>query len=216
MDKAFIKQKRLSAPEDIRDLIYSFDIDDLEEKITMENKLTKEQANKLREGAISVLIGITKISDFPKQLTASGIPQDMTKKITNEVEEKIFNKVRASLEKVQSDMTSSGANNAPESFMEESLNRENLLSDIENPVPTKPIVLNPAGNNPILDAQHNLPEQEKKILISSAAVPSRGPMLGNFKIQPVSQPPQTIQSPQPPITQAPSKYVVDPYRESAE
>ena len=99
---------------------------------------------------------------------------------------------------------------------------------------------NPAGTNTILDAQHNLPEQEKKILISSAAVPSRGPLLGNFKAvtpnptptQPVSpiikpvtpinpisqskQPEPYTKPPQAPIPPAPAKYTVDPYREPLE
>lgn len=216
MNTTPIKQKTSSAPDDIKDILYSFDIIDLEEKISKENRLNEDQANKLRKGIICILVGIDRKDKFVDKLTTFNIPQDIAKRIENEVEEKIFSKVKDSLEKVQSTATFT---TPPEDHP----NKEKILSDIENPVPTKPIVQNPAGKNPILDAQHNLPEQEKKILIPSAAVPSRGPILNNFKIppipkpaQPVPQPIQPQKPPQAPIPPATTKYTTDPYREPLE
>lgn len=193
--------------------------------IAQMNKMTDEQSSELNTEVLLVLVGIENHSDFKTniQKNVAGIGYENIGDIVKDIENGIFSEVRPLLDEIET------ANNAAGGDDEEDLNKDSVLHGIENPVPTKPFVQNPAGKNPILDAQHNLPEQERKILISSAAVPSRGPMLNNFKtgfgvapasptaapaaVRLFSQPQQPPQMPKP---SAPDKYTIDPYRELAE
>ena len=168
--KTETKKRFAAAPEDIKDIITSFDTLDQLEAIGESNKLSNEQTSKLGEVFTSVLIGITPIKDFSSKLIAYlSITVDAANKIASEIDQQFFSKVRISLEKAQS-----------KTMLETHESKDTILHDIENPAPVKPIVSNPAGKNPILDAQHNLPEQARKTLISSAAVPSRGPILNSL------------------------------------
>lgn len=189
MDNSNLKQKIASAPEDIKEILYSFDVVDLVEKISTENSLTETASVRLGKEITLTLVGITKKTEFLNKIISFGINQNIAKKIESEVEEKIFNKVKESLNKLQNIQINIGPEAPKIEVAEQPMvteSKDEVLKGIENPTPTKPIVQapvkqNPIGNNPILDAQHNLPAQEKKILISSSAVPSRGPILGNFK-----------------------------------
>jgi hypothetical protein len=154
------------------------------EKIKVDYKFSRDQINILGQELTAVLVGATKTANFINNITERlNIAEDVTRKIVDEIDKKLFSKIRASLEKVQSEeiKTEVTIPVTPTSKPEEVIDKNDVLAEIENPVPTKPIVSNPARKNVILDAQHNLPEQEKKILISSAAVPSRGPIMNNFK-----------------------------------
>ncbi len=127
-----------------------------------------------------ILIGMQRHSDLAENIKKNvlGISNENTERIANDIENNIFLEIKPQLEEMQKNITDLTQET------DETLSKEKVLNDIENPVETKPIVpikVNPAGQNPILDAQHNLPEGEKKVMISSAAVPSRGPMLNNFK-----------------------------------
>jgi hypothetical protein len=139
--------------------------------------MTLEQIAFLKTEVFLILIGIENHSDLKTniQKNVAGLSAENIAKITSDIEKDIFSEIKPLLEEIEK------ANNAPEAANEENLNKNDVLNEIENPAPMKPIVSNPAGKNPILDAQHNLPEQEKKILISSAAVPSRGPLLNNIR-----------------------------------
>lgn len=232
MDNTILKKKISSAPDDIKDLISSFDIVDLVDKITLENNLSHITSTNLGQEIVRILVGFTKLTALQDKLMSFGLPENTVKKISSEVEEKIFSKVKDSLEKVQSSMTS-------ETVTETHPDKDTILKDIENPAPVTPVISNPAGKNPILDAQHNLPVGEPKKLISSAAVPSRGPILNSVNTSfavPKATPTTTIpeeskplitpitttqpivpqKPPQEPIPPAPSKYSVDPYREPIE
>jgi hypothetical protein len=136
------------------------DLADLAEKY----KISPADLEEMRGEILLVILEIKKFETLEQtflQKTSVGISN--LKNICNDIAQNIINPLEA------------------EKISAKNQDKEKILNEIENPVPTKPIVQNPAGNNPVLDAQHNLPEQEKKILISSAAVPSRGPILGNIK-----------------------------------
>jgi hypothetical protein len=145
------------------------------------NKLTDEQSSSLRTEVLLILVGIENVSDLKIniQKNVAGINSANLGNIVGDIEKNIFSEIKPLLEEMETKNNEAG---------EGELSKNNVLAGIESPIPTKPIITNPAGKNPILDAQHNLPEQEKKILISSAAVPSRGPMLGNFKTASIVQP----------------------------
>ncbi len=252
MNEITLKQKILNSPDDIKQIINSFDIADFIDMLTTKYKLSEDQSGKVWDEIIYVLVGLSKKSDLTNRVAAIGIQQNIVGNIVKAIDEIIFSKVRISLEKIQSTISNDAKvatalpTTSTPSHEEENINMNDVLAEIENPTPTKPAVQNPIGKNVILDAQHNLPEQEKKVLIGSSAVPSRGPMLGNFKVQPISRPiqpvsqsiqpiipvtpplqptPQPVQAPKAPqapsapapsVPKAPSKYTVDPYREPLE
>lgn len=143
------------------------------------NKMSNEQASALNSEVFLILIGMEKYSDLKNniQQNVAGIGAEAIKTTADEIEKKIFSEIKPMLVEIDeayNELEEEGGD-------DENLSKDNVLNEIENPTPTKPIVSNPAGKNVVLDAQHNLPEVEKKILISSAAVPSRGPILNNFK-----------------------------------
>jgi len=145
------------------------------------NKINEEQAFALKAEVFLILIGVENYSDLRENIKKNiiGIGSESIENIANDIEKNIFSEIKPSLVEIEKANKEVGEENTND--IEKNLSKDNVLKEIENPVPTKPIVSNPAGKNVVLDAQHNLPEQEKKILISSAAVPSRGPILGSVK-----------------------------------
>ncbi|HAO64361.1 TPA: hypothetical protein DCQ44_00060 [Candidatus Taylorbacteria bacterium] len=214
--KKYIK----NLPEEMRDYLAKNTWPQKLTLISTMNKLGAEQVSALETEVVLVLVGIENCSDLTANIQKNvvGISSEISKTISDEIEKNIFVEIKALLDDLEA------INNSSEKESAETLNKDGVLNDIENPIPTKPIIqpkINPAGTNPILDAQHNLPEGEKKILISSAAVPSRGPILNNVNMGFVNTqknspvvPPVQHQAP----TQMPpqEKYTVDPYREPAE
>lgn len=171
--------------------------------IASANKLSEEQAYDLKTEVMLVLIGIENYVDLGANIQKNirGASYDTTVSIVRNINTEIFSEVKSILVEIEK------ANKEAVEIADKSLSKEEVLNDIENPVPAKPAfskppIVNPAGKNPILDAQHNLPEGEKRPLISSAAVPSRGPMLSNFKNNFNAQPiiPKTVTQ-TPPATQ---------------
>lgn len=157
------------------------------ESVSQVNDLTEEQLSDIKLEILLVLVGIENYTDLKVNIQKNipNLEHSKTIKIVSYIEENIFLEVKPILVELEKRNSVS------------SIDKSSILHEIENPIPTKPIVPNPIGNNVVLDAQHNLPEQEKKILISSGAVPSKGPMLGNVK-------------------PTPAKYTNDPYREKPE
>jgi hypothetical protein len=150
-------------PKSVQMVIYDGPLDNELGDIANEYQISETDIEVMRGEILLVILDINKPETLEQTLIQkTAIDKQNMGKLCSEINERIILPLVA------------------ERNPENNQDRETVLNDIENPPPTKPIVLNPAGSNPILDAQHNLPEQEKKILISSAAVPSRGPMLGNF------------------------------------
>ena len=220
-------------PKSLQDVVYRGPLDKDLEDIAAEFNISKEDLAQIKSEVMLVVVTAHKTEEIEQTiLQIPTIDKQNVKKICDEIIQKIILPLEA------------------ERGIESHPDKGTIIDEIENPTParpsfSKPFVSNPAGQNVVLDAQHNLPEQEKKVLISSAAVPSRGPLIGSVKstfnptptVPPISQPkpaapvqtypfsttPQPTQTPkivltQPkaPIPPAPEKYSVDPYREAAE
>ena len=175
------------------------------------NRLTNTEIGALKGEVFLILSGIENYSDFATNIKTNVVDVNppLLSAVQTDVEKNIFAIVKFDLLDVEK------ANNSTETEQEHP-NKDTILHGIENPAPVKPVIVNPAGVNPILDAQHNLPEGEKWVEIgsgkpvassniSSSAVPSRGPMLGNFKSNFNSATPMPTVKP----------YTADPYREPA-
>jgi hypothetical protein len=183
--------------------------------IVQTNNLDEEQAIALKGEVFLIIIGIENYSDLRKNIRENVIEIDPGKidGIASSIEKNIFFEIKPLLDEMEKTNEEAEKNDGSEN--ENNLNKDKVLNEIENPVPTKPRISNPAGVNIVLDAQHNLPEQEHKILISSTSVPSRGPILNNFKTN-FTPTPTAPTAPKntpsiPPIQQAP-KPTVSPIR----
>jgi hypothetical protein len=165
--------------------------------ISQTNKINTEQESAIKSEVFLILIGIENYSDLEVNIQKNvvGIGSESIKNIANDIEKNIFYEIKPLL--IEMEKANNESEDKVTSENEKNLDKGSVLNEIENPVPTKPIVTNPAGKNIVLDAQHNLPAQEKKILISSAAVPSRGPILNNFKNS-FAVPPKIPAVPMPP------------------
>lgn len=203
-----IKESILRLPKSLQDYVLDNTWSEKLKLIGQTNRLTDQQSTALKGEVFLVLAGIENYSDFTMNLRKNvvGVGYETILNTTNDIEKMIFSAVKSELIETEK------INNEFEGKVGEDLSRDKVLNDIENPVPAKPTVQNPAGKNVVLDAQHNLPEQEKKILIPSTAVPSRGPMLGNFRNPPTTPTAQPIK----PAQTTKSPYPVDPYREPLE
>ena len=170
------------------------------------NDLTEDQENALKAEVFLTIIGLTNYSDFKTnvQKNLPGVSTETVAAVVVEIDKEIFSEIKSDLLKLNAEI----ANEKVTEKKEETLSKESVLNEIENPTPARPSFSKP---NIVLDAQHNLPAQENKVLLSSAAVMSRGPMIGNVKNGFGAQP-----NPIKPIAPAPEKYTVDPYRESTE
>lgn len=174
-------------PESVKMVIYDGPLDKELEDLANEYQISIIDIEKIKGEVLLVILGINK-SDTLEQTLLQKISVDKQnlKKICDEIVQRIILPL------------------ANEQIAEIHPDKETILNEIENPAPVKPIIQNPAGKNPILDAQHNLPVGEPKKLISSAAVPSRGPMLSNvktgFTATPITPKPVPVEQPKP-VTQ---------------
>jgi hypothetical protein len=200
-------------------VIYDGPLDNELEGIGKKFNITKTDLQEIKSEAILIILKINKLEALGQNLAdKTSLDKQNLQIITREIIDKVISPIEIELT----------TSKHPD--------KDVILDEIENPVPVKPIVQNPAGKNTILDAQHNLPEQAKKVLISSASVPSRGPILGTLKpnvvlpptpsVSPApqqnpvvaqpTQPQKPPQAPTPPAPPAQDKYTVDPYREPLE
>ena len=215
-----IKESILNLPKSLKDYVLSDVWSQKLNFVQQTNKLSDIQSAALNGEIFLILAGIENYSGFTAnvQKNVSGINGQTVFAVVADIEKNIFAEVKTDLLEVEKNN-----NGATEETIKPEVHpdKETIIDAIENPTPVKPIIVNPAGVNPILDGQHNLPEGETKIekkpmTMSSSAVPSRGPMIGNFKsnfnsapIAPIIKPAQT------PPASAPAKYTTDPYREPA-
>jgi len=184
-----VKKHVQNLPQGMRDYLVKDTWPQKLSLIKQMNKLTEEQAAVLKTEIFLILIGIENQSDLKENIQKNvlGISVESAGGIADDIEKNIFSEIKPFLDEIEKANNQADKIETPEIHP----NKETILNDIENPTPVKPIIQNPAGKNPILDAQHNLPVGETRKLISSAAVPSRGPILSHFKTsfgtEPVAQ-----------------------------
>ncbi len=184
-------------PTVVQDAIYNESFHNQINKIADKYKVSDIDADKLEGEALLVVINATKPEEFEAMISKrTAIDKQKTKNVSDEVMQTV---VLPLLKQTRP---------------ENSSDKESILNDIENPTPVKPIIVNPAGINPLLDGQNNLPEGERKMPISSAAVLSRGPLVGNVKGTPLAPVQGPIIKPAQ-TAPAPKNYSSDPYREPA-
>jgi hypothetical protein len=97
-----IEAKLNSLPKDLRDAIASVEIGALVASIGDEEGLMLDQAADLMDEVGYVMLGLTRTSDFVRTLVRKlEIKESKASMIATKINDKIFNKIRASLESIQ-------------------------------------------------------------------------------------------------------------------
>ncbi|MEK7095576.1 MAG: hypothetical protein AAB917_02865, partial [Patescibacteria group bacterium] len=133
-DQKILDQKYDSLPQDLKEAIASVEIGKLIADIGEEQGLMLDQSADLIEEAGLVMLGITPTQFFTKKIQKRlGIDEKKANLISTQINEKVFNKIRASLQKIQ-------AQSYTDNTLDESITS---LKQPEVPLPTPPPPQNP-------------------------------------------------------------------------
>src|SRR3990167_1185834 len=96
-----IAQMYDNIPEDLKDVIFGLEMNEIVEKIGRENQLNIEQIGDLANETGMVMLGVTHPNDFIGNLTERlEVDKEKARAIAGEINEQIFKKVRESLRKI--------------------------------------------------------------------------------------------------------------------
>ncbi len=126
-------------PADVREAILSINLEQKLQEITRRQHLLVDQAGSLEIETTLVMIGLEPLANFVTNLQKNlDISIIRAQEIAFDVSENIFKPIRISLQKMNSGETLK---------KEEVINRDQVLAEIENPIPNKktvaPVVSNP-------------------------------------------------------------------------
>ena len=96
-----LKEKYNSLPKDVQDALFSDEVAGKIQSISKENNIKDEKMSELADEVGLVMYGITKPKNFIPNLSSRlGIDITIARKIAEEVNSKIFSKIRDSLKKI--------------------------------------------------------------------------------------------------------------------
>lgn len=100
-----LEEKYKGLPQDVKDVVFSADVEDEVEQIGKKYELHIDQMGELMEEVELVMLGITHYSNFiPNIRERLGISdKEKIRNIADEVNEKLFRKIRESLRKIHGD-----------------------------------------------------------------------------------------------------------------
>ncbi|MEN9614345.1 MAG: hypothetical protein RLZZ347_652, partial [Candidatus Parcubacteria bacterium] len=129
-NKNNLQEAYANLPQDLKDALYSIDFAKTIQAIGSKQGLLIDQTGKLAEEIGFVMLGITHPDTFVDTIAEKlAISKDKANIIAEEVNEKIFLSIRASLQKIHSE-TDGGEDT---SHFEETPSRESVLAGIEDP-----------------------------------------------------------------------------------
>ena len=153
----YFYEKYRMLPKGIKRTMYSLDIHDIVKSITDKYKLHIDTAGILDDEIMYAIIGITKVSDFIRNLkTQLKLPDEKVNAIAKDVNEKIFLQIRKELKKVSEEKitkeTTQKQNEIHHSPLSES---EEIKKQIKERQAVKPVVTPPTN----LPTQSNSPTE---------------------------------------------------------
>ena len=168
-----IAEQMKTLPKDVLAAIISVDYKTKLVEITKRQRLLIDQAGKLEMETTLVMIGLEPLADYVANLQREmGLNTIRAKEVAMDVSENIFKPIRESLQKMNTDLESGEKDEEvrgeettePEATKftntnEAGLNRDQILNEIENPVPNHPI-----NTAPVLETEVEVkPTQELEI-----------------------------------------------------
>lgn len=139
-----ITEQMKKLPKDVVEAIVSVDYKKKLQEITVKQKLLIDSAGKLEMETTLVMIGLEPLADYVGNLQREmGLSVVRAKEIALDVSENIFKPIRESLKKmnetVENEEGAEEATAEPVISAEVNLNRDQILNEIENPVPNRPV-----------------------------------------------------------------------------
>ena len=160
-----------SLPADVRAAIVSVDYETKLQEITRRQKLLIDQAGKLEMETTLVMIGLEPLSDYIANLERElGLSEERAREVAVDVSDNIFKPIRASLQTLDYASAAETVGNGTETTGTEekntkftnsneiSLNRDQILSEIENPIPNR------QTSAPVAAAAENVPTPQSTAL----------------------------------------------------
>ena len=153
LSKTKIEQARIALPEASRNAIDKVDWKSIVLKMREEKGYSFSQVETLGQQTELLLCGLLNSAEYPKELQKNmGIPSDQVNALVNEMNEKVFKKIREELVKnIENEETKK------ESNIE---SRDELLEKIENPSPVRPIIKTPSILEQKLSGSFQIPKVE--------------------------------------------------------
>ncbi len=186
-----IKESLADLPEDIRAALKSLDVPTIAQNIAEKNGLHIDQTGDLYTEIMLVALGVEKITSFQSNIQKQlSLTPAVAASITNAVNDQVFHAVRESLQKIsdfQDGMEK--AANEPESVGPS--DRDQILSEIENPSATVPTPPTPSPQIGVSDFLKQRMTETTQNPVEKTVQPA---------VQPIPE-------------KKPEGYAADPYRE---
>jgi hypothetical protein len=159
-----LRERYLKLPKDVQDAIFSVDSAEIIQDIANKNNLVIDKMGELADETGLVMLGITKPSEYVKNLTGRlGIDSNTAQKIGDEINSRIFSPIRESLKEIYGEEKKI-EEKIPEkpSFVIETKKEEEKIPEIIqgsnlpqtapiNPVPTMSPNPNPSTQQPTIN-----------------------------------------------------------------
>lgn len=200
-------------PDDIKKVLASMPIVQTVQDISTRNNLHVDQSGDLYMETMLVMLGVEKTSDLAKNIQKQLKTDWLTaSSLAKQISDQIFLPVRVSLQKMTELINKvSAESNVPVQVVEKKVDvthedREQILSDIENPTKTAPTDNRAKQNNSNLPVVET-PEEESIVLMRKKLTETTSSPMQHVVIKeetPIEQTPKVEKS---------KSYVADPYRE---
>lgn len=134
-----IAEQMKALPKDVVEAIVSVDYKTKLQEITKRQRLLIDQAGKLEMEVTLIMIGLEPLADFipniQRELEVNAL---RAKDIAVDVSENIFKPIRDSLQKMNAEVEEEEKPAKLTNSNAVDLNRDQILSEIENPIPNRP------------------------------------------------------------------------------
>lgn len=210
-------------PQHIQDILYSDEYLARFQAITEAFGLNIEMSGRLMEELVYVMAGLTHPDDFVKEIQKElSLDREQAEKITREIDEKILKSIKADLikiydgEEVENPRLKAQDSNTIDDSSEENMDRDSLLSEIENPKSAKESTMTEVIQNTEIDnnEMHNTSQENLlKEMENPKPVAPRGDLVGDKLKAPMNVPKKKVEVDE---TKGDWKQPIDPYREAIE
>ena len=131
--KKIISDQMAILPEDVKKAITSVDYTTQLQEVVKRNHLLIDQAGALETETTLTLLGLEALKDYVENISRElSLPREKALIVAHDVDELIFKNIRESLQKIN-DESLAEEEEIQEREQSEILNRESVMSGIENP-----------------------------------------------------------------------------------
>lgn len=136
-----IAEQMKKLPKDVVTAIVSVDYKTKLQEITKRQRLLIDQAGKLEMETTLIMIGLEPLADFVGNLAREmNVNELRAREIALDVSENIFKPIRNSLQKMNEETQAEEAGEQKIEEVETTLNRDQILDEIENPILNRPSI----------------------------------------------------------------------------